>query len=436
MPVIYLHIPKTAGMSLRSYLVDQFPRDHICPAFGWQDLKRQHRVTPVDLIAGHFDVRLLTLLPPGPRQVITFLREPVARTVSAVHHATHDPAFRHHALDLKGRRVDDLLLDPDVMRFFANTQTAYLSSVDLDCPEPVTDGCLEELSFDNLIPDVARAIRNLGKMDFVGLTESFPSDLLILSDILGTYPPGIAPLLNAGEARSAAPPDLTPRQLRSVIEHNAYDLELYEHARAIHLSYRRRQRADILSDFLLKQPRETASIPFVSQRPFCGCGFLEEEADASGRPFRWSGTSDRSCLTFRITPGKMQVVRLELWLPGHPFAGSVRWSSDSRIRAVWSRRLGRRFTYLVQVIEEGKAWIDLTIEADRIAEDGRDLRKLGFVLMEAECFQGTSGYFRIWRFLARLAIDRVKRLCGIGPGEVNDPSEGPRGTLHCSNPAP
>lgn len=277
MPVIYLHIPKTAGMSLRSYLVDQFPRDHICPAFGWQDLKRQHRVTPVDLIAGHFDVRLLTLLPPGPRQVITFLRGPVARTVSAVHHATHDPAFRHHALDLKGRRVDDLLLDPDVMRFFANTQTAYLSSVDLDCPEPVTDGCLEELSFDNLIPDVARAIRNLGKMDFVGLTESFPSDLLILSDILGTYPPGIAPLLNAGEARSAAPPDLTPRQLRSVIEHNAYDLELYEHTRAIHLRSRRRQRADMLSDFLLKQPRETASIPFVSQRPFVDADFSRKK---------------------------------------------------------------------------------------------------------------------------------------------------------------
>ncbi|MHB1765710.1 MAG: hypothetical protein ACYCS1_09335, partial [Gammaproteobacteria bacterium] len=150
-------------------------------------------------------MRLLKLLPPSPRKVITFLREPVARTVSAVHHATRDRAFLHRELDLRGRTVGDLLLDPDAMRFFANTQTSFLSSVDLDRPDPVATDGSPQLSFDTLIPNLACAIRNLEKLGFVGLAEHFTSDLLAVSDLLETYPPKVAPVLNASDRTTSIP---------------------------------------------------------------------------------------------------------------------------------------------------------------------------------------------------------------------------------------
>ncbi len=410
MPVVYLHIPKTAGTSLRSYLSDQFPREAIVPYGDWQGLRAYDRIPSAGLIAGHFDVRLLELLPRAPRRVITFLREPVARTLSALHHALHDPAFRHKELDLTGRKLADLLLDPDAMRFFANTQTAFLSSVDLNYSTRITPSGLTELSFDTLVPDIACAIRNLEKMDFIGLTENFASDLLILADILGTYPPSVAPKLNIQNPMATFPSNLTQRQLRLVCQYNESDLELYEYARRINSRYRRRDRVSILSDFILRQPLKPSD-RLVSRRPFPGCGFYEEECDETARPFRWSGPADESCLTFRIPPSRAQVITLELWFPGHPFCDGVRFSSDSRIRTVWSRKQGRRRTYLIHLDERERGWIELSIISDQIAYAGGDLRQLGFVLMDADCFLGLRGNLRKMKFGVRLALDRVKLLC-------------------------
>ncbi|MHB1765907.1 MAG: hypothetical protein ACYCS1_10380, partial [Gammaproteobacteria bacterium] len=107
-----------------------------------------------------------------------------------------------------------------------------------------------------------------------------------------------------------------------------------------------------------------------------------------------------------------QVITLELWLPGQPFSSSVGFSSDSRIDAVWTRKQGRRSSYLIQVAEHEKTWIDLSIQADRIAYAGGDLRKLGFVLMDAAVLQGYLGHLRKLKFWIRLSLDRMKRLCG------------------------
>src|ERR1700723_3870236 len=83
-PLFFMHIPKTAGMSMRQYLDNQYPADEICPAERWQDLLDIGRdVGTYRLVRGHFRYNLRQLAAPDAR-VLVVLREPLRRTVSAL----------------------------------------------------------------------------------------------------------------------------------------------------------------------------------------------------------------------------------------------------------------------------------------------------------------------------------------------------------------
>src|SRR5205085_2240807 len=84
--------------------------DRLMPANDWRellslqltDLKRY------DLFQGHFSCGLLDLLPADVTP-ITFLREPVARTISHLKHLRRDPSFSPMAYEVAaGRGLDEL----------------------------------------------------------------------------------------------------------------------------------------------------------------------------------------------------------------------------------------------------------------------------------------------------------------------------------------
>src|SRR5205823_13817777 len=113
-----MHLPKTAGMALRLFLGNQYPLDRIMPASNWRellflelsDLKRY------DLFQGHFSCGLLDLLPADVTP-ITFLREPVARTISHLKHLRRDPSFSPMAFEVAaGRGLDELVRDERIIK--------------------------------------------------------------------------------------------------------------------------------------------------------------------------------------------------------------------------------------------------------------------------------------------------------------------------------
>lgn len=83
MNVKFLHIPKTAGTSVRSFLSRFFAARHICPAVD----QRQFRDIPPErlrsfrMFSGHFHWHALDQIE-GPSFTFSVLRQPVARIVS------------------------------------------------------------------------------------------------------------------------------------------------------------------------------------------------------------------------------------------------------------------------------------------------------------------------------------------------------------------
>jgi hypothetical protein len=180
--IIFLHIHKTAGMSLRGLLVKNYrERPHFNS--GIHDITEENfraflqkvDATPteelerVEVFKGHMLFGLHDHVP-GPIEYLTFLREPVARTAS---HYRMDkrkgilPA--HHQID--PRKPDSNMTGyPGYFRYLDNYQTRILSGAPLDLPF----GCVTEAHLQKARENIERYFR------FVGVTERFDEALILL----------------------------------------------------------------------------------------------------------------------------------------------------------------------------------------------------------------------------------------------------------------
>jgi len=80
--VVFIHVQKTGGTSLRRALSKHFPAEEICEErFNKLREWAPEELNRYRLFAGHFSFSSLTHIP-GPKIIITLLREPRARLLS------------------------------------------------------------------------------------------------------------------------------------------------------------------------------------------------------------------------------------------------------------------------------------------------------------------------------------------------------------------
>jgi len=226
--VIFLHIHKTAGMSLRGLFVKNYRG---VPHFntelkelseeGWQKcLERIGRMPADDLercrvFKGHMPFGLHKILP-GQAEYITFLRDPVKRVIS------------HYRMQCRKKVLPlDLVIDPSqkdwnlgkhpiFFRSLDNGQTRSIAGADLNLP---FGACTEK--------HLHQAKSNLDRhFKFVGLTEQFDLSLLLLKRLCGWHWHFYVPDNRAADDSIC----FSPAVLKEIRDLNRFDYELYRYA--------------------------------------------------------------------------------------------------------------------------------------------------------------------------------------------------------------
>ena len=225
--IFFQHLPKTGGVSLIAFLDSQFAPEEIFPMHSTRDKTQFAEYTPeqakrLRLIRGHFrfgpyDDGIYRYITQNPIR-ITFLREPVARTISAYRHQLRTDKAE------SGTTLEKFLTKPEYAKHVADTQTRLIvgkikaNTGDWIDEKPLPDSVLIQL-----------AKENLEYMAFVGLTERFKPSMQMLCHTFGWQMPQDIPQLNS----SPEPFDtsaLPPSTLKLIHEKTRLDAELYQFA--------------------------------------------------------------------------------------------------------------------------------------------------------------------------------------------------------------
>lgn len=225
----FIHVMKTAGTSFRRMLEETFdaeiyptkqelelrPRGWYYPA---SELLEQVELGNIDLgsrrfLCGHYSANLQTLLP-GPWRTVTFLRDPVRRSLSMIAHR-HDKVSRLNRFFRPN--ISKYLDDEDfVERQIHNYQTKIFA---LDGTARVNQAHpIDEVAFQ-------RAKIRLENIDFVGLTEQYAQSIRLFEMKAGLK---FAPLMHANKSSGYAPSEAELARIRALVP---YDVELYELAK-------------------------------------------------------------------------------------------------------------------------------------------------------------------------------------------------------------
>jgi len=229
--VIFPHLGKTGGATLRRIIPRNFPRSQVLalrnpssapngflstlPIERFAEMPESERWRPRFIMA-HMMFGLHEFVP-RPSTYITLLRSPVSRVISGYKNALHSPGHRFHEavvserMDLEGYLQSGLALEMDnsqMRAIVADTATPYGA-----CTQDMLD----------------RAKRTVDeRVSVVCVAERFDESLVMLRHLLGwsRLHYVVANVSPHRIPRSAVPPET----IRLIEDQNRFDIELYGYA--------------------------------------------------------------------------------------------------------------------------------------------------------------------------------------------------------------
>lgn len=248
---IFMHIPKTAGSTLRTLITSNYESCQVLSLYG-SDHKvltnataHVGKLSDYKLIQGHVPYGIHRFLGLRTARYFTFMRDPVERFTSDVAMGIRDePHGFHQILAAPGLTYEQRLDKALELVYYRNNITQYFSG----------SFFTEEISM-NLLN---AAIDNLWSSEFIGFTDDFEASMLIMAKKLGWH--RIIP--QKSNVRPDGAPSLSTELHARVKKELAYDYALYTVAQE-HYSICKRQygvllieAADQLSELIRKQSAE------------------------------------------------------------------------------------------------------------------------------------------------------------------------------------
>lgn len=228
--LIFIHIGKTAGTTLRAILQDIYSEDETYLLYpgepGYNDFNdflalSEEQKEGIKLFCGHIAYGLHRRLS-GPTTYITVLRDPVERTISNYYEVKKVLKQQQKNTPLYGDFHKAARMDLE--EFISSGIMSYLThnhQVQMVANSRPMGQCS--------VADLARAKENLiSSFSVVGLTERFDETIVLLRKRFGWSIRGYANK-NVAQQRSRAE-DLPESTLELIREHNRLDMELYRFA--------------------------------------------------------------------------------------------------------------------------------------------------------------------------------------------------------------
>lgn len=233
--LIFVHIPKTAGTALGTYLERHFAPDQIVQVVNMspQELDPGY-IARYALVRGHFFFNLISQLVTRPAAYMTMLRDPVECVLSHYAHIQRYEPFPRYAVGT-GMDLEEFIFHPLAVHRITNLQTRMLAAPLRFAGPSRVFKALEIEEARHIIgkgPSAEQAIAALHQMAYFGITESFAKSLALLAHTFGWPPAEAVPSENVAPARMARA-DIAPHVLERIIELNQEDIQLYEYGQRL-----------------------------------------------------------------------------------------------------------------------------------------------------------------------------------------------------------
>ena len=224
---VFLHIPKTGGVTLRAALRHKYPG----AALTLHSPRAPERVAEVPfeqrlaarVLTGHLPYGVDRHMPQAC-EYVTLLREPVARVISTFHHVADHPEHWFH---------DELVATQMGLLEFVDAEHGPFDNLQTRLISDAMEGDLVVRRPDRIEPTplgleaLAEAKRNLDAFLVVGLTERFDESFLLIRRALGWKLPMYAKRnVRRGSRPRGSEPEVAIERIR---RRDQLDSELYAH---------------------------------------------------------------------------------------------------------------------------------------------------------------------------------------------------------------
>jgi hypothetical protein len=224
--VIFIHIPRTAGVSLDAILERQYNPAKIYSLYSQEKRDEfnklsDHQKANIQLLNGHFLSYGIHERLPNPSTYITMMRDPVDRVISHYYFVRRSPNhYLHEIVMSKNMSLQDYV-GSELSIEINNGQTRLLAGLKENPGIGIGKGFPEMLN---------RAKKNIeDNFAVVGLTEEFDKSLILFKKALGwseTF------YLKRNETKNRkAVKEIPENVINTILEYNDMDIKLYNYAK-------------------------------------------------------------------------------------------------------------------------------------------------------------------------------------------------------------